>query len=213
MNVFDSVYCINLKRRKDRLKQFELQMNREGVKFNRFGAVDGNNIAVPKDTRINQFELACGLSHLSLLKHFLETSYDTMIVFEDDAQVCGNFRKGFQAMYQLLSKNYTDWNILYLGGNYTLNAKNSLGAAVSPGVNLCNDVKTTSSYLIKKSFAETAIGIIESMLTEKVIDEIYIHIQNLYNMSLICNPRLVHQSAGVSDLRGGYRDYKEMKDL
>lgn len=65
-------YVINLKRRDDRLRQFEKEMQFMGWDFNVFEAIDTNSYE------------GCGFSHMAVAKLLLESNEEYIIVFEDD---------------------------------------------------------------------------------------------------------------------------------
>lgn len=88
---FGPIYVINLKRREDRKKYMESEFKKYNIKnYHFFEAIDGTKDLVrdmvsSSDIPISDGELACTISHLSVIKHWLETSKsEYAIIMEDD---------------------------------------------------------------------------------------------------------------------------------
>ena len=91
-------YLINLKRANDRLLSAKESFDKAGINFNLEVAVDGKDLSLPHKNysevkynllhgkRTNFGELGCYLSHLNVLKKFLNTAEDWALVCEDDIE-------------------------------------------------------------------------------------------------------------------------------
>jgi len=88
-------YLINLDKSEDRLTLSSQQLDQYNIPFERFAAIDGETLDIadyPEATgnkryyhrQLNIKEVACYLSHLEVLKKFLESSYSHALVLEDD---------------------------------------------------------------------------------------------------------------------------------
>lgn len=88
---FGPIYVINLKHREDRRKNIESEFKKHNIKdYTIFEAVDGSYESIKEKIICNNIpitmpELACTMSHLYAIKHWLETSNsDYAIIMEDD---------------------------------------------------------------------------------------------------------------------------------
>jgi glycosyl transferase family 25 len=91
-------YLINLKRANDRLVSAKKVLDKAGINFNLEEAVNGEDLSLPhknfSELKYNLFhgkktnlgELGCYLSHLNVLKKFLNTTEDWALVCEDDIE-------------------------------------------------------------------------------------------------------------------------------
>ena len=91
-------YLINLKRANERLVSAKKAFDKAGINFNLEEAVNGEDLSLPhknfSELKYNLFhgkkanlgELGCYLSHLNVLKKFLNTTEDWALVCEDDIE-------------------------------------------------------------------------------------------------------------------------------
>jgi GR25 family glycosyltransferase involved in LPS biosynthesis len=99
LNGIDKIFYINLDRSKKRNNKMINLLNQLNIDFERFQAVDGNDIDINniifKNNALhknffdfiemsNKFEVACTLSHLKLLKKILNEKSNYFLVLEDD---------------------------------------------------------------------------------------------------------------------------------
>lgn len=99
---FDAVYVINLDRRTDRMEKLDPQLNKLGIKYERFSAVDGNALNISPI-------IAGTMSHQYLLSR---CENKRVLVLEDDAQFVDDFNEKFDEYMQHLPQDY---DIFYLG--------------------------------------------------------------------------------------------------
>jgi len=173
---FDNIYVINLDRRKDRYEKIKYKLDKLNIKFERFSAIDGNNI---KDEEYdfsgfiqgygmleNKYALACFRSHVEIIKDAKSKSYKRILILEDDVLISSNIKAYLQRI-----RNIDNWKLLYLGSSqYNWNvefiegffySKKSLG---------------TFAYAIDESMYEDLLNISE----RKSIDNILSDIQSKY---------------------------------
>jgi len=129
-------YCINLKRRRDRRRQFEAQ---EAIRtmppLHFIDAVVGSSIDIKKDERIglhtriqiltkyrrSNYEIdtdgavGASLSHLKAWKAFLKTDYKYALILEDDAELPVTLS---MMIYDCAKYLPEEWDIWLLGWNY-----------------------------------------------------------------------------------------------
>jgi glycosyl transferase, family 25 len=100
------VQVINLAKATDRLHQFDEQARRAGFSYDRFQAIDGSEPGVQEITRgtrlsvginaLRSNEIAIGLSHRACWRRFLESDFETTVIFEDDVVLAPGFESVFQ---------------------------------------------------------------------------------------------------------------------
>ena len=98
----EQVFVINLSHRKDRLKQFDDQAKRIGLKYERFPAYPGGY-------------KGCTESHVSVVKQAWYDRKKSCAIFEDDAVFHENFDELFGKFYSELPN---DWHGILLGYNH-----------------------------------------------------------------------------------------------
>jgi GR25 family glycosyltransferase involved in LPS biosynthesis len=74
--LFGGVFYINLEHRKDRREQIEGELNKLGLKYERFPAI-----------QLNPGNVGCGLSHLAVMKIAKERNLKNVFIIEDDFQL------------------------------------------------------------------------------------------------------------------------------
>lgn len=143
----NNIYVINLDRDEKRLKLF---MKNNNITFNRFKAINGNELNIEElkergilklDDKSFKFSkhrfkdtykgsLGCALSHINLWKSLKYGLNDYYIIFEDDCVLKSNFNENVLFYLNSLPEN---WDILFLGGSriYGKKIKNLIKAEYS----------------------------------------------------------------------------------
>lgn len=190
---FDAIFVINLQRRPDRWRHFQLEMEQIGVtEYERFDAIDygprmGNH--------------ACCASHRAVMGLIVDRGYKNALVFEDDNTVRSQYRDSFNNEVEApLRELPHDWDALYLGGGFGDDPQ----GWHSKHLIRINSMKTTSSYGVT---AATALGLRDYIPPEcgQGIDDIvsgYLQNKNAF----ICEPRLFIQYNNYSDLQRAVLD-------
>jgi GR25 family glycosyltransferase involved in LPS biosynthesis len=207
-------YLINLAKNPERLAKFDTQAQKLGIKYTRFNAVYGKDLAqndprlvkyIAQPTSLNPGQVGCALSHLTLLEQIMTDpaiSQDALIcVFEDDVILPTDFVgkvSSFMAELNVLDSN---WRFGLLG------------------VLLCNGYKTANpgiiqaypgqhnyglhAYLVKKRSIKHILNYVSKNKVAVPVDDYYIN--NFYSAgSYIINPVLVKQDRTlVSDINVG----------
>jgi len=116
--VCDKVYVINLENEKERLTQFDSYMNKQGIKYERFNAINGNK--VQRSDKLSDYcntfctdgMKGCALSHRAIWDTMIEKGYTNILIFEDDAVINENFDRELQDVWNHLPRDY---DIVYFG--------------------------------------------------------------------------------------------------
>lgn len=114
---FDKIYVLNLHRRKDRMTETSDRLNKHDIKYERFGATDGNVIKPIWDKFYEKNQcfttpnyLACAISHLSIYKDAVQNNYNRILIIEDDIIINKNINNLFE------TTNIPEWDdVFYMG--------------------------------------------------------------------------------------------------
>lgn len=116
----DNVKVICLPERETYIKNI---LSKNNIIFEIFPAILKSNLKIDvlyannildNSNKLNTGEIACYLSHLEILKSFLNSNYDTILIFEDDIKVSyDNLNK--INLKKSLENIPPDFDILYLG--------------------------------------------------------------------------------------------------
>jgi len=171
-DVFD-VYLINLKRKPERLRNFENAYRKTDLKnkpFIRVEAVDGqlipletymspaafdemnNTLKRGYRTRHNQLTpggVGCYLSHMKVFKNLVASNKQFALVFEDD--IMFNVSNVFESINSLLVQVPDDWDIILLGC-------------------ICNKCKSYSKYKDAKHFFLMHAYIVRQTGAQKILN-------------------------------------------
>ena len=184
--VFDKVIVINLARRSDRLANITKQLDVHGIKFERFEAIDGQELG------ISSVE-ACAISHRAVIEKYKDCQ--NLFIFEDDAELSLDFNQKWNIFIDNLPD---DWQMIYLGCNKIKFEKPINGVArLLEGV-------ATHAYGAKQSMFDS---LIQASKRAEPVDLSYMQLQ----MSVpvyVAIPSMVGQVAGFSDIENRFTDYK-----
>lgn len=171
---FDKIYLINLKRRPDRLEDFFIN-NKEFIKKDDveiFEAIDGVNVNDPT-WKFSKGALGCWLSHIQLLQKIKETSYQKVLILEDDAIVNSpNLLKNKQINDFLSHK---DWDMFYLGGYH-----HKPPTKISDDILKYNWALTTHAYAVNVSSIDAILAY--SVTRKYWIDGVFAELHSILNV-------------------------------
>jgi GR25 family glycosyltransferase involved in LPS biosynthesis len=140
MDQINKIFYINLDKRPDRREEIETELKTRFLyeKAERFTGI----LSEPGI-------YGCTMSHICLLRKMIENDWDTMMVFEDDAQLLTD-RKSIDTHINIFLKD-DKLDILCIGNSCGNNEPyNEL-------MNRCFNTQTTSCYVIKKKFVKTLL--------------------------------------------------------
>lgn len=131
MKWVDDIYVINLKKDVKRLSQFSHLMSRLNWNWNRFEAIDTNDLISNINTQhmrnkyinpivtLSAGEICCFLSHITLWKKLIDSNKNRFLIFEDDASTLidgPSVEEYIDKFYNhVTTKNTNEPLILYLG--------------------------------------------------------------------------------------------------
>jgi GR25 family glycosyltransferase involved in LPS biosynthesis len=119
-NYFDNIYVLNLNRRADRFEKIKNKLDLLNIKFERFSAIDGDDISDDeydfskfiqgRGMLENKYALACLRSHIEIIKDAKSKGYERILIFEDDVLISKDINIHLQKLRKI-----KDWKLLYLG--------------------------------------------------------------------------------------------------
>lgn len=173
-NLKSETLCVNLKRRPDRKDSMIQLFETNSIEnYSFFEAVDGSKIELGNDDTTlfagndfnsNKGVIGCAKSHYNIWNNLLESDNDYYIIFEDDIQVCNDFK--FKLDQIDTSGN---WDIIHLG--YSMYKENILAnfrkyknndVPIKQPLNVNNYIGGTFGYLISRSGAKKLINFINN---------------------------------------------------
>lgn len=114
---FEEIYCVNLGRRPGRWKEFQSGVPKDWpfAEIKRFNAIDGRLCPSPAWWNQGNGAWGCYQSHLSIIQSCLNRGVDSVLLLEDDAFFCENFKEKVTKFLQAVPNN---WGMIYLGGQH-----------------------------------------------------------------------------------------------
>ena len=192
-NVFPHKVCINLDRRPERWAAMTESFETFGIRsVERLSAVDGESLTVPERfSHLRPVDYACTLSHLRAVKEARERGSSSVLIFEDDCLFDPDFVDKFP---QYMRQVPADWDMLFLGGYHF-----EPPAPVCVNIVRAVTTLTTHAYAVRQSIYAEFIELNEN--PPAIVDRNNTILQKKFNC-YCCEPNLVGQLAGYSDLMG-----------
>jgi glycosyl transferase family 25 len=193
----DHVVYINLDSRQDRKIQTENELNKYGIKYERFSAIREKNGA-----------LGCTKSHLQCLKNAKNMGYKNVLILEDDIEFIVSPNDFYNEIQKLFQVPFDCCLLAYNTPN--------LYESKYPFLYRIKDAQTTSGYIVQSHYYDTLIDCWERavMMLEKTgenekytCDQSWKPLQEKDNWYCFKN-RIGKQRESYSDIQGGVVDYK-----
>ncbi len=116
---FDKIFVVSLDRKPEKFFKVKDKLDRLGIKFERFSAIDGlylefdtSNFKPGNGMIENQFALGCLMSHLEIIKISKSRGYKKILIFEDDILISKDIKLTIQNL-----KDIKSWKLLYFGSS------------------------------------------------------------------------------------------------
>jgi hypothetical protein len=199
-NNIDVIYYINLDIRPDRNEEILSEIKKTNYPLEKVVRISG-------ELRKDRGALGCSLSHIKALTEFVNSSYNTCIIFEDDFEFITSATE-IQAAFKALFENNIDFDVCMLSANEieTIPTK-------YPFINKVKNVQTASGYIVSRKFAPTLLqNYIEGAKLlendyekqpEYAIDQYWKRLQPMNNWYLF-QPKLGKQRDSYSNIQGGF---------
>jgi glycosyl transferase family 25 len=156
----DKIMYINLNKRTDRREEIESELNKFGLEYERFEAIETPSFGL----------LGCGKSHLSVLKIAKERNYKNILIFEDDFT--------FLISKEVFEKKLSDFFSLNLPFDVCMLSYNLIKSEELENnvVNKVIETQTASGYIVNNHYYDKLIHLYEwalPLLEETHADWIY----------------------------------------
>jgi len=140
MDIFEHTLFINLDHRKDRLEHVEKELEKMGIKGERFNAIKTSSGAI-----------GCTLSHIKCLEIAKERDYEQVFICEDDITFTNPdlFKQNIE---KFCMNEDIMWDVLIIGGNNVPPYKQYYDYAAR-----VFNCQTTTGYIVKQDFYNTMI--------------------------------------------------------
>ena len=161
MRKIDKILYINLKHRKDRLKQINNEFEKMNFPKDKIKRIDAVN------EKYNG-HIGCCKSHIKAMKEIIRNKYKYTMVFEDDFVFSVEKDELDKKISKFFSEYKNNWDIIQLASVYT-----SLDETKVDFIKKVNKASTSSAYIINKSFAKALLTDLEISLElmEKDMDD------------------------------------------
>ena len=190
------IYCINMKKSKDRWESIKSYGKENNILINRFEGYDGNLLNINKlqkegyikgNQNLEKGQIGCAYSHIKLWEKFKNINSKYFVIFEDDIYLNKNFKKELLYILQNAPK---DWDIIYLGGCYVkgkiTNNRFIIPTEYSYKYNLC-----AHGYLLNKKKLYKMIDIVKPIMVSFDVQlrnrfkniKVYFYYKNLVNQN------------------------------
>lgn len=114
-DIFDEIYVINLKSRKDRLKHIENESKKHSFKFKRINAINGDDLTKKELSKIkdindlgwNKYAYSLLKTTLNILDEAKKNNHKNILILEDDNVFIDNLSKHLDEIKNFIKNN--DW--------------------------------------------------------------------------------------------------------
>jgi hypothetical protein len=188
---FGRVVVVNLASRRDRLDRFSTAF--QSWPFGtpeRFEAVDGSVVAIPKTWNKGPGAWGCMLSHRAILSAAIRDGVSSLFVLEDDAFPVPDFAR---LAGEFMARVPSDWDCLMFGAEHLLPA-----LAMSPGVVRCCAANRTHAYAVRGRMMPVLLDSWERTVNEHC--DIVLAALMRHFFVYAPDPFLIGQAGGYSDV-------------
>ena len=206
INDIRHAFYINLDYRTDRKEHIEKELEKVGIRAERFNAIRMQNGAI-----------GCSMSHLKILQNAHSQRLSHVLIMEDDITFLepGVFTNQFN---KFLEKHGNAWDVILLAGNNMPPYKEIDDTCIK--VSRC---QTTTGYLVNGHYIQKLIENVKMGVTHLLnkphehrlyaIDKFWFTLQNADRWFLIIPPTVV-QRPDYSDIEKKHTNYQDlMTDL
>ena len=212
---FDKIYCINLDERIDRWERCMARFEKLGIKDKivRFSAVKFS----VSDIRFKKIcgQAGCSMSHFIIAQDAKNNNYKNYLVLEDDFEFYDSVETVLYNLEKSLSSLPEDWDLFYLGGNLTDHYGIPPIENYSQSLFKLNACHTTHAFAVNGRFynkflanAPSMDSISEWVSKNETVDVFLSRFVHRFSNSFICNPPILFQEQGFSDIESTNVDYR-----
>ena len=191
MSFFPLKVCINLERRPERWQRIQRACTAQGIdSVQRFSAIDGNKIALPRDWIHSPGAYGCLLSHVQVVRNARDAGASSVLIFEDDAVFDPHLKDKFPIWIDDLP---SDWDMLFLGALHK-----DEPVKISEHIGRITKANSTFAYAIRNTVFDAFIEL--NSRAEHVLDMNSYLLQERFNCYCFM-PNLVWVESEYSDVQ------------
>jgi GR25 family glycosyltransferase involved in LPS biosynthesis len=193
------IFCLTLKETPHRKAYAEKHFKEHGLDVEFFEGINGGKFGLKTtipykddnpegpDYFIKEGRIGCLLSHFMLWKTLWHNTYDEILILEDDAILCENFK---QKLIDIKNKLPIDWQYVFIGHCCLVPPEEQ--TVITEGIVIPHHPPMcTHAYMIKKSAIPT---LIETNSQAWSAVDIQIQKRSLRILKYyVCNPPLINQ--------------------
>jgi GR25 family glycosyltransferase involved in LPS biosynthesis len=200
---FDKVYCINLKKRPDRLNHFMEQVKKYDLgEFEVFEAVDGSTLK-ENPTRMLLGEVGIIMTTIKILETAISKNYKNILIIEDDCMFYDNVKE-IDSYFEKLPK---DWDMLYFGGNHQYYHDTNFPDIINENVLKLKNTLAAHCIAIKSNLFNVFLTELRKMETQS--DCVYQRLQSKYNVYCF-TPVVATQIPNYSNIQNHHVNYNHV---
>ena len=203
------IIVINMDKSVGRLEKIKRNLNKLGLKFERFSAINGRELEnskieksaslVCRNLLCSKAVIGCALSHTEVWKNFLKSDADIMCVIEDDCELTQDFKGFLNDIYTIQSKTGFDILSLYCQGLCNIGKTIEVGNykfIKNPAFPL-----STLCYFITRSGAEKALKIMGEKINYMVDFSLAMgHVLKNIDYVVLRSPKIAKSSLAESTI-------------
>lgn len=194
----DKIVYINLNKRPAKKELIENELNKFGLEYERFEAIETPGFG----------HLGCGYSHLAVLKNARDKGYKNILIFEDDFTFLVS-KKEFESELLNFFEAYPNFDVCMLSYNLIKHE-----ATMHDNILRVLNAQTTSGYIVNQNYYNKLIDLYEEALpilhSTRNLD--YCNDQSWKKLQVKDNwyclsKRIGKQKEGYSDTENQYVNY------
>lgn len=198
---FDKVYCINLKRRPERLEEFQNEVVKHNLgDFEVFEAIDGISLKNNRSKSLKPSEQGLIESNLKIIKDCIKNNFKNVLILEDDCI----FDDQVNNLEEYFEKLPEDWDMLYMGGNHNTHMGVKPPTIINDKVCKLHQTYSTHFVAIRNTLFEELEFILS--ITTEPLDVTYVNLQKTKKVYSFF-PVIAKQRVGFSDIQNQVTDY------
>lgn len=106
-----NAFVINMPNSKERYRLFQEECKRENIEVERLNGVDGLPYLQKGDKPLTRGIIGCIMASCNAIRLAKERGYESVLIFDDDAELCDNFK---QELEKVMSELPANWDFLRL---------------------------------------------------------------------------------------------------
>lgn len=197
-------FVINMPNSKERYRLFQEECKRENIEVERLDGVDGLPYLQKGDKPLTRGIIGCIMASCNAIRLAKERGYESVLIFDDDAELCDNFKQELEKVMSELPKH---WDFLRL---HKTTSGQPLSKDYSDNLNQVFGGNGTYGYVVNSRFYDDLLRWQETEFRKpseqdkgfiKTYDVILQEMMKTYSFFEVKTPLIFHRD-GFSDRMG-----------